>query len=193
MDTSTSSCDKVIPPRPISHAFWAFCQPVPFPVKHRYDACDMQSSAKTVTQYLASLPPERKKAIAAVRAVMKKHLPRGYQEGMQYGMICYSVPLSRYPQGYLSQKDVPLPYVALASQKNYMSVYLTGIYGDAKAEQWFTSAWKKSGKKLDMGKSCIRFKTVEDLALDVIGEAVARVSVEAHIKKYEEGRKGKKR
>lgn len=125
----------------------------------------------------------------AVRKTILKHLPKGYEERMQYGMIGYSVPLKRYPAGYLGQKDVPLPYAALASQKNYMSIYLMNIYGDKKAEKWFREAYKASGKKLDMGKSCVRFKKLEDVPLDVIGKAIAQTPVEALIKAYEKARK----
>ena len=145
----------------------------------------MQSKAQTVTEYLASLPEERRKAIAAVRHVIKKNLPKGYRETMQYGMISYVVPLDRYPDGYLGKKDVPLPYVSLASQKQHMAAYLMCVYSDAKLRQWFEAAWKKSGKKLDMGKSCVRFRKIEDLALDVVGEAVARVPVDRYVQFHE--------
>jgi hypothetical protein len=128
--------------------------------------------AASANDYVASLPPERKQAISAVRALIKKHLPKGYVESTQYGMISYVVPLSTYPDGYLGKKDVPLPYICLASQKQHMAVYLMCVYGDAKLSKWFTSAWKKTGKKLDMGKSCLRFKALDELALDVLGEAI---------------------
>jgi hypothetical protein len=140
--------------------------------------------ALTVAGYVAALPPERKKAISVVRRVIKQHLPKGYQETMQYGMLSYVVPLSKYPEGYLGKKDVPLPYLCLASQKNHMAVYLMCVYGDPKLARWFSAAWKKTGKKLDMGKSCLRFKAVDDLALDVLGEAIARVSVADCINLY---------
>jgi hypothetical protein len=153
----------------------------------------MQSKAKTVAEYFASLPPDRKKPMMAVWKVMKKNLPKGYQTAMGYGAPGFVVPLSRYPQGYLHQKAVPLPYAGVASQKNYMSIYLMNVAGDPKVEYWFKAAWKKSGKKLDMGKSCIRFKKLEDLALDVVGEAVACTSVEKFIRWYEGSRKGKKK
>lgn len=149
----------------------------------------MQSKATTVKEYLESLPEDRRKAISAVRKEILKNLPKGYEEVMQYGMIGYVVPLSIYPAGYLGKKDVPLPYAALASQKNYMSVYLMNIYGDKKGEEWFKKAYAKSGKKLDMGKSCVRFKKLEDLPLEVIGEAVGRTSVEEMIRGYERARR----
>lgn len=145
----------------------------------------MQSSAKTPAEYLASLPAERRKELAAVRRVIKKHLPKGYAETMQYGMISYVVPLKLYPAGYLGKKDVPLPYVSLGAQKSHLAVYLMNVYGDAKLERWFKAAWEKSGKKLDMGKSCVRFETADALALDVLGQAVAKVPVKAFIERYE--------
>jgi hypothetical protein len=139
---------------------------------------------ETVASYLASLPPDRRQALSAVRRVIKQHLPKGYQETMQYGMISYVVPLSAYPEGYLGKKDVPLPYLCLGSQKNHMAAYLMCVYGNAKLARWFTAAWKTTGKKLDMGKSCLRFKSVDDLALDVLGQAVAAVSVSDYVTHY---------
>lgn len=152
---------------------------MPFDVKNPASASD----------YVASLPPDRKQAISTVRRLIKKHLPKGYVETTQYGMISYVVPLSTYPDGYLGKPDVPLPYICLASQKNHMAVYLMCVYGDAKLSQWFATAWKKTGKKLDMGKSCLRFKSVDDLALNVLGEAIGRVSVKDYITLYA-GRRG---
>lgn len=145
----------------------------------------MQSKAKSVQEYLNSLPDDRRATISTVRKVILKYLPKGYQEIMQYGMISYAVPLSLYPPGYHCGKDVPLPYAALASQKNYMSLYLCNIYGDKRTEKWFRNEFKASGKKLDMGKSCVRFKKVEDLPLGVIGEAIARTTVRDFISLYE--------
>lgn len=146
----------------------------------------------SVSEYVAGLPPDRKPAISAVRALIKKHLPKGYVESTQYGMITYVVPLSTYPDGYLGKKDVPLPYVSLASQKGHMAVYLMGVYGDAALAKWFEAAWHKTGKKLDMGKSCLRFKSLSDLALDVLGEAIGRLSVADYVALYEANRGGKK-
>lgn len=148
----------------------------------------MTSSAKTPAEYLASLPEDRRKALAAVRKTMQAHLPKGYVEAMQYGMPGFVVPLKTYPAGYLGKKDVPLPFAGYASQKNYMAVYLMNVYGEPKLETWFKAAYAKSGKKLDMGKSCIRFKKLEDLPLDVIGQAVAKTSVADFIAAYEAGR-----
>jgi hypothetical protein len=148
------------------------------------------SKAKSVTEYLASLPPERRAALAAVRRVIKKSLPRGYEEGMLYGMMGYYVPLARYPETYNGQ---PLSIACLASQKNYMTLYLMGIYGDPDGRKWFEGAFKKAGKKLDMGQSCVRFRKLEDLPLDVIGEAIARTPVDAYIAGYEKAMAKRKR
>ncbi len=155
----------------------------------------MQSKAQTVTDYLAELPDDRRAAIDAVRKVIRKNLPKGYEEGMQYGMIGYYVPHTLYPPGYHCDPKQPLPFAGLASQKNHMAVYLTCVYGDEKTEASFRKAWAKTGKKLDMGKSCIRFKKVDDLALDVLGDAIARVPPADYIKRYERAMKpeGKKR
>ncbi len=146
----------------------------------------MQSKAATVAEYIESLPSERQVVIAKVRALILKNLPEGYEEGMQYGMISYYIPLSRYPETYNGQA---LGYVALASQKNYLSIYLMNVYGNKETEEWFTDSYKKSGKKLNMGKSCVRFKKLEDLPLDLIGETIAKTSVEEFISLYAKSRK----
>ena len=145
-----------------------------------------QSKAETVDEYLAELPPERREAIAAVREVILDHLPDGYQETMQSGMIGYVIPLERYPVTYNRQ---PLAYAALASQKNYMSLYLMNVYGDEDTEKWFSEQYGASGKKLNMGKSCVRFKTLDDLPLGVIGEAIGRTEVTDFIERYETSRR----
>ncbi len=145
----------------------------------------MQSQAQTVAAYLESLPEERRVALETVRAVIRDNLPEGYEEGMQYGMIGYYIPLSRYPKTYNKQ---PLGYVALASQKNYMSLYLMAVYGHVEREQWFRAEYARRGKKLDMGKSCVRFKRLEDLPLNLIGEVVAQEPVEQFIERYEQSR-----
>jgi Domain of unknown function (DU1801) len=141
----------------------------------------MQSKATTVEQYLAELPEDRRKAIEAVRRVVLKNLDKDYEEGIQYGMIGYYVPHRVYPAGYHCDPRQPLPFAGLASQKNHMSLYLMCVYGSTDHAHWFTEAWAKTGKKLDMGKSCVRFKKVEDLALDVIGEAIKRVPAKQYI------------
>ncbi len=145
----------------------------------------MQSKARTVDEYLAELPEDRREALRAVRAVVLKHLPKGYEEGMQYGMIGYFVPHSVYPPGYHCDPRQPLPFAGLASQKNHMSIYLMCIYGDAEHEAWVREEWATSGKKLDMGKSCVRFKKIDDVPLKVIGQAIKRVPVKKLIAHYE--------
>jgi hypothetical protein len=145
-----------------------------------------QSSASTVTEYLASLPEDRRAALKTVRSVIKKNLPAGYKEMMLWGVISYVIPLTRYPDTYNGQ---PLSIVSLASQKNYMAVYLQCVYAHEPTAEWFRQAYLKAGKKLNMGKSCVRFKKLDDLPLDVIGQAVARVSVERFIEFYEQSRK----
>lgn len=145
----------------------------------------MQSKAATVAQYLAELPADRRAAIAAVRKVILANLDSDYAEGMQYGMIGYHVPHSLYPPGYHCDPRQPLPFAALASQKNYMSIYLGCVYGNSEHEQWFRKAWLATGRKLDMGKSCIRFKRLEDVALDVVGESIRRVPAKQYVAYYE--------
>jgi len=145
----------------------------------------MQSKAKTVKEYLAELPADRRAAIETVRGVILENLDKDFEEGMQYGMIGYHVPHRIYPAGYHCDPKQPLSYAGLASQKNHLAIYLMCVYSSTKNAEWFRKEWAKSGKKLDMGKSCIRFKKVEDLALDVIGKAVGRVTAKEFIANYE--------
>lgn len=145
----------------------------------------MQSKATTVEEYLKQLPEDRRAAISKVRSVIRKNLPKGVAEGMQYGMIGYFIPHKLYPPGYHCDPKQPLPFAALASQKNYMSIYLCSIYQDPGDERWVRDEFAKHGKKLDMGKSCIRFKKLDDLPLEVIGEAVARFPAAGYIARYE--------
>jgi hypothetical protein len=145
----------------------------------------MISKATTVKQYLAELPADRRAAIEAVRKVILKNLDADYEEGMQYGSIAYYVPHKVYPPGYHCDPKQPLPFAGLASQKQHMAVYLMCIYGDTDEDAWFRSEWAKTGKKLDMGKSCIRFKKLDDLPLELIGRAIARVPAMKYIKHYE--------
>jgi hypothetical protein len=147
----------------------------------------MQSKAKTVDQYLAELPAERREAIAAVRQWLRDHLDPEYEENMSYGMIGYCVPHRLYPAGYHCDPKQALPFAALAAQKNYNSIYLMGLYmepsgGDVR---WFEQAWAKAGKKLDMGKACIRWKQPEDLAFDVLAEALRRLPLARYVAIYE--------
>ena len=156
----------------------------------------MQSKAATVQQYLASLPPDRRRTIEAVRRVILDNLDSGYEEGMCYGALGYYVPHRLYPAGYHAAPEQGLPFAALASQKNYMSLYLMGLYcgcaegvSDTALVRWFRQAWARSGKKLDMGKACIRFRKLEDLLLDVVGEAIRRVPARDYIETYEASRR----
>lgn len=147
----------------------------------------MQSKAATVKEYLASLPEDRRAAIEAVRQVILKNMDAagGLAEGMSYGMIGYHVPHSVFPAGYHCDPKQPLPYANLASQKNHMALYLMCTYGNEEAGAWFREAWAKAGKKLDKGKACLRFKKVEDLALDVIAQLLKRVTVKKYVDHYE--------
>lgn len=151
----------------------------------------MQSKAATVAQYLAELPVERQTTMLAVAEVIRKNLDPDVQEGIQYGMIGYFVPHRIYPAGYHCNPKEPLPFAGLASQKNYMSLYMMGLYLDAgdgqggELSRWFQEAWAKTGKKLDMGKSCIRFKRLDDLPLDVVGETIRRMTAKGYIAQYE--------
>ena len=149
----------------------------------------MHSDATTVSDYLASLGDERRQAIAAVRDVILEHLPDGYDETMQYGMISYIVPASVLADTYNGE---PLMYVALASQKRYMSLYLTNVYGDPDVEAWFTERYRATGKRLDMGKSCVRFRRLDDLPLDLVGEVVGRTPVAEFVEMYRASRSGRK-
>jgi hypothetical protein len=152
----------------------------------------MQSKAATVDEYLASLPEDRRRALNAVRKVILRNIDKkNIEEGMQYGMIGYYVPHRVYPPGYHCNPKEPLPMAGMASQKNHMSLYLMCVYGsDAEAKR-FQHEWAKTGKKLDMGKACIRFKTVDDLALDVIAATFKRVTAKKYIEHYEGAIKAK--
>ncbi|MEQ8769413.1 MAG: DUF1801 domain-containing protein [Phycisphaerales bacterium] len=141
----------------------------------------------TVKGYLDNLPDDQRKTLAAVRTAIRKHLPDGYKEGLQYGMIGYYVPHSIYPPGYHCDPKQPLPFLSLAAQKNHLAVYLFCLYSDPKAMQQFEKAWKATGKKLDMGKSCVRFRQLSDVPLEVLGEAIGRVTVKKFVESYESG------
>lgn len=140
------------------------------------------SKATTVDAYVKALPAARRETVSAVRELVNANLPAGYVESMQYGMIGWGIPLAAYPDTYNGQ---PLGVIALAAQKHHYALYLLGVYGDAKLEAWFRKAYAAAGRKLDMGKSCLRFKSLDALPLDVIGEVVRRVPVAALIAQYE--------
>jgi hypothetical protein len=150
----------------------------------------MRTTANSVEEYLAALPEDRRAVVSAVRKIILANLDADYEEGIQYGMIGYYVPHRVHPAGYHCDPKQPLPLAALGSQKNYLSLHLMPIYVSAGCEpgssagklaQWFKSAWQKSGKKLDMGKACIRFKSIEDVPLEVVGEAIRRVPAQKWI------------
>lgn len=143
-------------------------------------------TAITADEYLQALPDDRRETLSKVRAVVRKNLPRGYAEFVSWGMLNYGVPLSRFPNTYNGQ---PLCYAALAAQKNYCSLYLMSVYGDKKHETRLREGFAAAGKKLDMGKSCVRFRSPDDLPLDVVGELIASVPVEKWIEVYEKSRK----
>jgi hypothetical protein len=145
----------------------------------------VKSGSKTADEYLGGLPPDRRAALAAVRDVILANLPEGYEEQMQYGMIGYVVPHSLYPAGYHCNPKEPLPFAILGSQKNHMALHLCSVYGDAATTEWFQHAYAASGKKLDMGKACVRFKKLDDLPLDVIGKVFARTPVKRYIARIE--------
>jgi hypothetical protein len=144
------------------------------------------SKAATVDAYLAELPPERRSVVAAVRDVVRKHLPKGYAETMNWGMISYELPLDRYPNTYNGQ---PLSFAALVAQKHYFALYLPAVYQDAEQAAWLAGEFAKAGKKLDMGKSCLRFKRVEDLELGAIAKVIASTPPEQLIERHEAARR----
>ena len=148
----------------------------------------MQSTAATVAEYLAELPLDRRQALSVVRKVILDNLDEDYEEGMYYGGIGYCVPHRVFPAGYHCDPTQTLCFAGLSSQKHYMSLYLMSVYMETEHKRWFEAAWKKSGKKLDMGKCCIRFKKLEDLPLEVIGEAIRRVPAKKWIAIYERAR-----
>ena len=153
----------------------------------------MADKVSTVQEYLAKLPEDRREALEAVRQTILKNLDAGFEEGIQYGMIGYYVPHEVYPDGYHTDPKQPLPFASLASQKNHMSIYLFCIYTSDDAEQRFVEEWKKTGKKLDMGKSCVRFKRLEDVPLKVLGRAIKRAKLKKFIASYEEAIPASKR
>jgi uncharacterized protein YdhG (YjbR/CyaY superfamily) len=152
----------------------------------------MQSDAKTVEEYLASLPEDRRAALEAVRKKILENLPEGYDEVMNWGMIAYEVPLETCPDTYNGK---PLMYAALGSQKNHMAVYLTGTYMDDGAREEFEARYRNTGKRMDMGKSCVRFRKLEDLPLPLIGEAIGQIPADEFIERVKavhSARKGRK-
>ena len=139
------------------------------------------STAPTPEEYIAELPDDRREAVATVREVINRNLPPGYVEGMSYGMIAWWVPLETFPDTYNGE---PLGLAGIASQKNYISLYLMTVYGSLEEEAWFKERYAQSGKKLNMGKSCLRFRRLEELPLDVIGETIARADLDRMLAHY---------
>jgi uncharacterized protein YdhG (YjbR/CyaY superfamily) len=152
----------------------------------------MQYKADTVKEYMEQIPEERKKAIKKLRTVIKKNLPKGFKECIGYGMPAYVVPLSAYPEGYHCKADTPLPFISFASQKNFVALYHMGLYADESLMNWFVKEYPKHcDRKLDMGKSCIRFKKIEEIPFDLIGELISKMSMESWIALYEKNYKKK--
>jgi uncharacterized protein YdhG (YjbR/CyaY superfamily) len=146
----------------------------------------MNSESKTPEEYIEALPEDKKEAVSKLREIILTNLPDGFDEQISYGMIGYVVPLSLYPNGYHAQKGEPLPFLSLAAQKNYIALYHMGLYGSHEIEDWFRKEYaKRVTGKLDMGKSCIRFKNPKDIPFDLIAELCSKISVEEHIKNYE--------
>ncbi len=149
----------------------------------------MQSAATTVGDYLTSLPPERAAVLRAVLEVIRANLQPGFEEGMQYGMIGWYVPHRLFPAGYHCDPRQPLPFAALASQKNHLALYMGCLYGDPAEVEQFRREWLATGRKLDMGKSCIRFKKLDEVPLEVVGAAFSRITVERLVSDYEQTRR----
>ena len=146
----------------------------------------MQSKATTAEASMVELPPDRKKSMEELRKVIKKNLPKGFQEGMGYGMLGYCVPHSQYPAGYHCNPEQPLQFMSLATLKNFIAIYHMGIYGDPKLLKWFTDEYAKAGVgKLDMGKSCVRFKNMEKIPYKLIGELASKITPAEWIACYE--------
>ncbi|MDO8997028.1 MAG: DUF1801 domain-containing protein [Sediminibacterium sp.] len=146
----------------------------------------MTSDAKTVVEYLEQIPEDQKTVVIKLQKIIKKNLPKGFKEVMNYGMIGYVVPHSIYPDGYHCNPTLPLPFMGLAAQKNFVAFYHMGIYADPKLLKWFTEAYSKQvTSKLDMGKSCLRFKKNSTVPFELIGELVQKMTTDDWIKLYE--------
>jgi hypothetical protein len=146
----------------------------------------MELFATSVAGYLEKIPEERKAAFNKLRKTILDNLPKGFKEEMNYGMIGYVVPHSKYPGGYHCDPKVPLPFVSIASQKNFVAVYHVGIYADKELLDWFVQEFPQhSQQKLDMGKSCIRFKKPNDIPFDLIGKLMEKISPDDWIRLYE--------
>lgn len=151
-----------------------------------YYAARMNKDAATVDDYMEGLPPERRAMVQTLRSAVKSRLPSGFEETMQYGMISYIVPSERYPETYNKQ---PLAIISIGNQKNYVSLYLMSHYGDAEAENWLQESFRNAEKRLDMGKSCLRFRKPDDIPVEVISQAAQRLTVDEFIHRYEASRR----
>lgn len=146
----------------------------------------MQYDVQTIEAYFEAIPEDKKDVMKKLRTLVLENLPDGFSEQITYGMIGYVVPLSRYPKGYHVKKDEPLPFLAIAAQKNHIALYHLGLYGDPKIEKWFVEAYTKQvPTKLDMGKSCIRFKNVNRIPFNLIAELCRKMTVDQYIEMYE--------
>jgi uncharacterized protein YdhG (YjbR/CyaY superfamily) len=146
----------------------------------------MQSTAKTVNDYLNELPEERKEAFLKLRSSILKNLPKGFEEQMSYGMLGFVVPHSIYPNGYHCNTKLPLPFINIGSQKNFFAMHHLGIYANPELLEWFTNEYPKhSAQKLDMGKGCVRFKKLDQIPIDLIAELAGKMTVEDWINCYE--------
>lgn len=153
----------------------------------------MQYKADSPKDYIAQLPAERQEVISKIRETILKNLPQGFEEQMSYGMLGYVVPHSKYPDGYHCDPKLPLPFINLASQKNFIALYHSGIYADPKLHDWFVAEYPKHCKrKLDMGKSCIRFKSMNDIPYTLIGELSTKMTVDDWVALYESNIKNRK-
>lgn len=146
----------------------------------------MQSKAATIDQYLSELPDDRQEPMKKLRQTILDNLPEGFSEGMGYGMIGYAVPKDKYPAGYHCDPKLPLPFASIASQKNNIALYHMGIYASPEILEWFQQEYPKHSKtKLDMGKGCVRFKKVDQIPYELIGELMQKISMEQWIETYE--------
>jgi hypothetical protein len=145
-----------------------------------------QSQAKTVSEYVASLPAERQGVVKKLRTFVKKHLPKGYREEMGSGAITYAVPLAKLPDTYNGQ---PLAYAAIAARKDSYTLYLMAAYGNPAQRKWMADEFRKRGKKFDMGKSCLHLKSLDDIPLDVVGEVIASTPMDRYIAIYRDSRR----
>jgi uncharacterized protein YdhG (YjbR/CyaY superfamily) len=154
----------------------------------------MQSTATTVTEYLTGLPEDRMEAVTKLRNLIKKNIPKGFEECMSYGMIGYVIPHKIYPDGYHCDPKLPVPFMNIASQKNFVALYHMGLYGDGQLKTWFEAEYKKTvPTKIDMGKGCVRFKKMENIPFKLIGELAQKITVKEYIEMYETNWKSAKK